>query len=355
MSARSLLVALACVAGVAVLALVVWGTPAQVMDSDLPIRRFAPPGQGPVLFHVREGESAADVGERLEDLGVIRSARAFHVLVELRGVGGDLVAGEYEFDLGLPATEVLERMIRGDTASRKVTIPEGLRGEEIGDLLEQNGIVSRDAFLEALSDESAYADIGATELARRSYSFEGMLFPATYGFFSTVTPQDVVRQLLTAFDRQVAPEIGGGAGDLSPWEVLTLASIVEREARVPDERPTIASVYLNRLRIGMPLQADPTVQYAVAEDPASVEEYGYWKAELTVDDLRLDSPYNTYVRPGLPPGPICNPGLDSIRAVLRPAQTNYLFFVARPDGSHVFAETLEEHERNVEEYRRGTQ
>ncbi|HWQ28370.1 MAG TPA: endolytic transglycosylase MltG, partial [Dehalococcoidia bacterium] len=142
---------------------------------------------------------------------------------------------------------------------------------------------------------------------------------------------------------------------LTPWQVVTLASIVEREARVPEERPLIASVFLNRLRLGIPLQADPTVQYALANDPANVEAFGYWKSELTVDDLRLDSPYNTYVYVGLPPGPICNPGLDAIRAVLRPAQTNYLFFVAKPDGSHAFAETLEEHERNVAQYQGGSE
>jgi UPF0755 protein len=122
---------------------------------------------------------------------------------------------------------------------------------------------------------------------------------------------------------------------------------------VPSERPIIASVFLNRLRAGIPLQADPTVQFAVAQDPASVTQYGYWKTDLTVDDLKVDSPYNTYVNPGLPPGPITNPGFDAIEAVVRPAQTNYLFFVAKGDGSHAFAETLEEHLKNIEKYQTG--
>ena len=124
----------------------------------------------------------------------------------------------------------------------------------------------------------------------------------------------------------------------------------EREAQVAEERPIIADVFLKRLRRGMPLEADPTVQYALGNDPASVTRHGYWKQELTEADLEVDSPYNTYRNTGLPPGPICNPGLDSIEAVVRPAQTNYLYFVARADGSHVFAETLEEHLRNIEQY-----
>lgn len=350
-----LLVGAGSVAAIAVLAVVVAGTPATVLNEEQPIERFLPPGQGSVRIDVREGESAEAIGRRLERAGVIRSGRVFQVLVALRGVGGALVAGEYEFDRGLPASEAIERLVRGETASRVVTIPEGLRKEEIGELLERRGVVSKQAFLDALRDESTYRDIPAVADAREGFRLEGFLFPATYGFFSDVTAGEVVRQMLTAFDSQVAPEIARSASALTPWQVVTLASIVEREARLPEERPIIASVFLNRLRLGIPLQADPTVQYALANDPANAEVFGYWKAALTVDDLGVDSTYNTYIYVGLPPGPICNPGLDSIRAVLRPAQTNYLFFVAKPDGSHVFAETLEEHERNVAQYQGGSE
>jgi UPF0755 protein len=142
------------------------------------------------------------------------------------------------------------------------------------------------------------------------------------------------------------------ANGLTLHEAVTLASIVEREAVQPDERPLIAGVFLNRLRLGMPLGADPTVQYALADDPQSVERFGFWKQGLTLEDLEVESPYNTYVNGGLPPGPIANPGLDSLEAVAYPAETSYLYFVAREDGSHVFAETLEEHLRNVEQYQR---
>ena len=163
-----------------------------------------------------------------------------------------------------------------------------------------------------------------------------------------------MRRMLAAFDAQATPELRQAiqASGLSLHEAVTLASIVEREAVLPEERPIIASVFLNRLRLGMPLEADPTVQYALASDPASVERFGFWKQGLTTEDLQVDSPYNTYVNGGLPPGPIANPGLASLEAVAHPAQTSYLYFVARNDGSHVFAETLEEHLRNVEKYQR---
>ncbi len=130
-------------------------------------------------------------------------------------------------------------------------------------------------------------------------------------------------------------------------EVVTLASIIEREAKVPSERPIMAQVFLSRLAQAIPLEADPTVQYALAADPKSVAAYGYWKKELSAVDLRINSLYNTYQVSGLPPGPICSPGLEAIRAVLKPASTHYLYFVAKPDGSHLFAETFEEHLKNI--------
>jgi UPF0755 protein len=160
--------------------------------------------------------------------------------------------------------------------------------------------------------------------------------------------------MLAAFDEQVTPELrqAAQASGLTLHEAVTLASVVEREALKADERPLIAGVFFNRLRLGMPLDADPTVQYALANDPGNVERFGFWKQGLTLEDLAVDSPYNTYVNGELPPGPICNPGLASLEAVAHPAQTGYLYFVAREDGSHVFAETFEEHQRNVEEQQR---
>jgi UPF0755 protein len=165
--------------------------------------------------------------------------------------------------------------------------------------------------------------------------------------------EEVVETFLEAFDQNLSLDLRGEAttAGLSLHTVVTIASIVEREAMMPEERPIIAQVFLKRLLLGQILAADPTVQYALANDPASVESYGYWKQELTEADLSVVSPYNTYLNRGLPRGPIANPGLDAITAVIRPADTNYFYFVAKPDGSHAFAETLEEHLQNIDKYR----
>lgn len=299
-----------------------------------------------IVITVNEGDSAEEIGEKIEDAGVIESARLFRVLASLLGVSDDMAAGNYEFERKETALSAVRRVSQGVTASLVVTIPEGLRVEEIGELLEERSVLSADEFLAALGESyvAPFLEAGPDG------GLEGFLFPATYGFSRSVTPDEAVQQMLDAFDQRYREEIRPllpQAGGRSLRQVVTLASIVEREAVVPEERPRIASVFLNRLALGLPLQADPTVQYAAGNDPASVQQFGYWKEELTLADLALTSPYNTYVTVGLPPGPIANPGLDSILAALRPAETNFLFFVARPDGSHAFAETLEEHRHNV--------
>ncbi len=329
---------------------VVMGTPGSVL-SDEP-ERMVPPiatGGAPVILTVKQGESARAIGANLERKGVIRSKRLFEIMVGLRGVQNSLEAGDYEFDPGTPVVEVVERIVSGRTASHEVVIPEGRRIEEVGEILEEAGVVTKGAFLAALV-KSQYDEPFLQQVSRSG--LEGFVFPAKYEFRRGAKASEVVDTLLIGFQANVADKLQLEGQDLTLEQVVTLASIVEREAQTPSERPIIASVFLNRLRAGIPLQADPTVQYAVADDSAaSVQEYTYWKKELTVDDLKLDSPYNTYVNVGLPPGPIANPGLASIQAVVRPASTDYLFFVAQGDGSHVFAETLEEHLRNVEKYR----
>jgi UPF0755 protein len=238
----------------------------------------------------------------------------------------------------------VRRISLGITASLIVTIPEGLRAEEIGALLEDRGVVTQQEFLAALNEQYSATFLVALGDDKR---LEGFLFPATYGFARDATPHEVVQQLLNAFDDRYEESLRDVLPGQSLRAVVTLASIIEREAQVPAERPIISSVFTNRLFSGLPLQADPTVQYALGSDPATVAQFGYWKGELSLADLATASPYNTYANPGLPPGPIANPGLDSLLAAAQPAQTNYLFFVAQPDGSHLFAETLAEHTRNV--------
>jgi peptidoglycan lytic transglycosylase G len=222
----------------------------------------------------------------------------------------------------------------------------------VAEHLERKGIVSSADFQAAL----AATDYSAPFLAQRppGATLEGYLFPDTYFFTVKATPHDIVDRLLVTFNEKFPPELQqqAMAQGLTLHQVVTLAAIVEREAVAPAERPIIASVYLNRIKEGMLLQADPTTQYAIAVTPESVEKYGWWKRDLTEDDLKARSPYNTYVVPGLPPGPIASPGAASLRAVAQPAQTDYLYFVAKPDGTHAFARTLDEHNRNVNQYQR---
>jgi UPF0755 protein len=322
------------------------GTPGSLLNGPPP--RLGPEAQPneTAVVHVDQGDSAATIGRKLEQSGVIDSARLFRVLASLMGVGAKLEAGDYEFHKGESAMVAVQRISQGITASRIVTVPEGLRAEEIGALLERNGVVSAGDFRNALAGQYTASFL---ETLPPGSGLEGFLFPATYGLPTQIAPHQIVQQLVAAFDERYRAQIQPllAASNLSLHDAVTLAAIVEREAQLPEERPIIASVFLNRLAAGMPLQADPTVQYALGSDPASAAQFGYWKRDLTLADLAIDSPYNTYVHAGLPPGPIANPGLDSILAVLKPAQTGYLYFVARPNGSHAFAATLEEHQRNV--------
>lgn len=353
MRVAGIAVAIVAVALVAGVGLFVSRTPGSVLNAaDQAVRVPTPRDEGTVRVAVRDGDSPRDIGERLERAGVIQSSRLFRVVVALEGVGGTLIAGDYEFEKGLPVLEVVDRIHRGITAPIQVTIAEGLQSGEIADLLERKGVVQRGPFLAAL--EGGDFDFPFLHDLPAGATREGFLFPATYAFSKDTPAEDVVRRLLQGFQDNVYAQISLEGTGLDLMEAVTLASIVEREAAVASERPLIASVFLNRLRAGLPLQADPTVQYALAGDPASVRRYGYWKKDLTEADLDVDSPYNTYVHVGLPPGPIANPGLDSIRAVLKPLQTNFLFFVAKPDGTHAFAATLEEHQRNVDQYQGGS-
>ena len=340
------------------IAATVWtisGSPGLVDEVPaIPLVTPPTPAPTPVIISVDEGEGAQEIGDTLEDEGVIESAIQFRVLVELLGYDRLLQAGEYELDPNTPALNVVYRMRRGIVSSLFVTVIEGWRLDEIADALDAQGVISREEFLEA-----AVAGNFDFDFLRRLgpiTSLEGYLYPATYFYRRDDTAEDVIQQMLEATDENFTPELRSQALDqgLTVHGVLTLASIIEREAKVPDERPIMAQVFLTRLRRGMLLEADPTVQYALAEEPENAEEFGYWKTGLTGEDLEVDSVYNTYRFGGLPPTPIAAPRLDSIVAVIEPTDTNFLYFVATgdADGSHAFAETLAEHLENVEEYRR---
>ncbi len=336
---------------VVVTAIAVWqiSESPDTIPEDAPVAvPSAPPGQ-PIDVTIVPGQSPAEIGQVLEELGVIESDVQFRALVALLGYDRVLQAGDYEFRSGMPALEVVYLMRRGSIATREVTIVEGWRLEQIADALEEHGI-PREEFLAAARageyDFDFLADLDPEQ------SLEGFLFPDTYTFRRSDTARDIIEGMLQRFDDKIPPALREEAtqGGLTFHEILTIASLVEREAQLDEERPIIAQVFLARLSLGMPMEADPTVQYAIAADADSVAEYGYWKHELTQEDLEVDSPYNTYGVPALPPGPIASPGLASIIAVIRPADTEYLFFVATLDGSHAFAETFEGHLENVNRY-----
>jgi UPF0755 protein len=295
------------------------------------------------------GSTANDIGAELEQHGLVRSSLFFRVAADQAGVGSSLAAGDYELSRSMSTPEIIQVLARGEIKRGLVaTIPEGWRSEQIADRLQTTGFASREEFLQAVA--SPLSVPGFDVLPQPPARLEGYLFPETYQVPQPVSGSRAAELMVRMFGQRVGDALRTSPeSKLTPQQTITLASIVEREARVPSERATIASVYLNRIAQNMPLQADPTVQYAVAtRDGASATAYDYWR-KLTPDDLTIASPYNTYTHTGLPPGPICNPGEASIRAVLQPAATDYLYFVAATDGSgtHLFARTLDEHNANV--------
>jgi len=302
----------------------------------------------PVTFVVEEGVSGSEIARDLEEARVISDRQRFEALAKLTGGSSDLKAGCYVFSERTPAAEVIVRLREGITPLSSLSVPEGRRVEEVGASLERVGITTAEAWRAAL--DGAPRDL-LPELPPGD-SLNGYLFPATYPVECRADAPRMVEAMLQAFSDRVTPELVDEAKrrGLSLHEVVTLASIVEREAAVRSEQPVIASVFLNRLDEGMPLQADPTVQYAIATANPPQGDASWWKSGLTEADLGFESPYNTYLQRGLPPGPIANPGIDAILAVIRPANTEYLYFVAKGDGSHAFAATLAEHNANVARY-----
>ena len=325
---------------------------------DKDVSQPADPSDGSeVTFVIEPGESVSQVADSLQDAGLIRDATVFRRLAQYHGADSSIEAGVYALRPNMTMEEIMDELQHGRIATITVTIPEGWRSEEVAALLEESGIVPAEAFLQVVRG-------GIDVLDTTSYGFlmdrpegsppglEGYLFPDTYQFPKESEPTRVVEIMLQNWDRRVSADLRekAAARGMTLYEVVTLASIVEREAVVDEERATIAGVYLNRLARDMRLEADPTVQYALGQDAAT----GRWWTPLTTDQVQnTDSPYNTYRVEGLPPGPICNPGLAAIQAVVNPEPTDYIYFVANKragDGSHVFALTFDEHVANVQQY-----
>jgi UPF0755 protein len=289
---------------------------------------------------IEPGSGTRTIGQLLIQAGVVRDDATFRAALWRTGRARALQAGEFRFDRPMTAVEVIEKIARGDIFTRRITFPEGLNIREMARIYEQHGFGKAAAFIQAASDPSAIRDIDAL-----ATDLEGYLFPETYAVKRDTSAAILVGAMVARFHQLFSPEMQRAAGalELTPREAVTLASLVEKETAQPSERPMVAAVYLNRLRLGMGMQADPTVIYAL-------QRAGRYSGNLRRDDLSFDSPYNTYRYAGLPPGPIASPGLASLQAAVAPAKVDYLYFVSRNDGSHVFAHTLAEHNENVRQY-----
>ena len=293
-------------------------------------------------FELPRGWSAHRTLGELEQAGVLRLAGATRLYLLYQLDDPLLHAGEYRFDRPMTAPEVLDVLVTGRVVAHPVTVIEGLTREEIADALAAAGFGDRGAFLAETSRVELIADLDA-----EAEDLEGYLFPDTYRFPRGTSERDVIAAMVANFRSKLDLVLEGqpDGAETSVRELVTLASIVEKESLLDSERPLVAGVYAHRLRRGMALGADPTIIFAK-------KKAGTWDGNLRRPDLRLDDPYNTYVYPGLPPGPICSPGLASLRAAADPADTSYLYFVSRNDGTHVFADTLAEHNRNVDKWQR---
>ena len=307
-----------------------------------------------VFFVVESDESVDSIAERLKDDGLIRSPGYFRFRIRLDGSGDQIVAGRYRLDTAMSTSQIINTITSEDAALAQefsVQFIEGWRTEQYAATLADSEIsIPIDDFITATEDPKWNDQFDFLHTRPSGVALEGYLFPDTYNVRVGATADDVIERMLTTFGERVTPTMIADADRLGMTlhQVITIASIIEREAAVPDERALIASVYYNRLDDGMPLQADPTVQYQLGTPD------DWWPA-ITEADLQQNGSYNTYLNPSLPPGPICNPSLASIEAALHPAQTDYRFFVATGDGSHAFANTFEEHEQNIERYQKENQ
>jgi UPF0755 protein len=330
----------------------------------------------PIYVDIAPGTGTQSIAAQLQNAGAIRSHYAFLILREFKA--GTLKAGEYRFDHPAPVTEVYARIARGDVFTVAVTIPEGYNIFDIADAVAKAGLVPHDQFLAAeRKDTNLIAD-----LSPHAASLEGFLFPDTYRFPHHVTPEKILSTMVARFRKEAgqwnharsgpilhmpgAPEwsdplVVGPDGKIhaKPYssrdvtrtfdlaEIVTLASLIEKEVSQDSERPMVAGVFINRLANGMPLATDPSIIYAALLA-------GRWRGTIYASDLKFDSPYNTYIHTGLPPGPICNPGIAALKAALAPTSTNNLYFVADGQGHSAFSATLQQHNQQVTAWRRAT-
>jgi len=293
----------------------------------------------PVTIIIKQGMSANEIAALLRQQGLIKNTTLFRMYVHWSGFSNSLQAGEYTFTPDMNMPKMITMLAKGEVSYSQITIPEGLTIEQIAALLESKQIANAAKFKAAAKDYQPFAYIDAD--TRVGYKPEGFLFPDTYRVPRGIKEAELLQFMVSEFDRNFTPQMREKAKKqgLTIREVMILASLVEKEARIEKDRPVIAGVFLNRIRQAMPLQSCATIQYLL----------GYPKAELTIKDTEIPSPYNTYLNMGLPPGPIANAGTASIMAVLEPALTDYLYFVADNEGVHHFSKTYDEHLITIEQ------
>jgi UPF0755 protein len=294
------------------------------------------------LFDVPPHEPLSVIADKLERMGLIRSKVCFLAAARLSGEAGHLQAGQFKLSPSMGPVDIIDKLSRGDVVTEWVVIPEGSTVQQIEEILMSHRLGKRDSFDRALD---SCLKLYKKRLHLTNDKLEGYLFPDTYKVPRTMTPRDTLRMMVERFRQAVLvdlqPQIHDSQNGLSLEETITLASLVEKEAQRDDERAHIAGVLINRLRNGIKLECDATIEYALPRR----------KSHLSHEDVLIDSPYNTYEHRGLPPTPICNPGLASIRAALQPVSTHDLYYVAAPGGYHLFSQTLAEHDQNIKKVR----
>jgi len=310
----------------------------------------------PIKVSIPKGASANEVTVALDDKGLIRSAFVFKLTCRMSGSSSKLKPGVYEFNKTMSVPQIIKRLVDGDSLEEWITIPEGFTVRQIADLLDEKQLASGSAFVKMAIDQGyeflQYPFIQGDNL-------EGYLFPDTYLVARGTDPRQIIEKMLDAFQTKVGPckrdiqkiikeRMGSNNSDYNTKvnRIIIMASLVEREAKAPKDRPLIAAVLWNRLNKRMRLEIDATVTYRPGESTDN-------KKKVYYSDLASDSPYNTYKHFGLPPAPICNPGLAAIKAVLNPAKVDYIYYVAKPDGSHIFSRSLEEHNKAKNAIRSG--
>jgi UPF0755 protein len=294
------------------------------------------------LIFIKKGVPLKKVADILENEGIIRNAYFFSGITTILGKKGKIKAGEYEFHPRMRPLEVLGTLTKGQVKSHLVTFSEGYTLVQISQRLADSNIVDQGAFLQKATSSAFISSLGLPESPIPT--LEGYLFPETYHFYREMDPADIIRTMIHQFKKMFGPEWSnrGSQSDLSEREIVILASIIEKESSIPEEKPLVSAVFHNRLKRKIPLQSDPTVIYGIKG----------FNGNLTREHLSSHTPYNTYVIAGLPPTPICNPGRDSLVAALNPAPVSYLYFVSKNDGTHFFSTDIEQHNQAVWKYQK---